>query len=533
MALVPLRPLAEKFAELFRGNEACHGIHKPAPATEGEKAKGQSFTVREPLRLDDYLAHLHGEKSIGAVPITQDGKLYFAAIDVDVYPLDPRKFLRTAKIASLPLVGFRSKSGGLHLYLFFKQAADVANVMRLVRRIRGILGLPEDTEVFPKQVKLSAGQLGNWINLPYYNAKKTERYAYDEEGNKLSLEHAIAYIEGRKTTEKDLEYAIEEVPFSDAPPCIQSTLLSGGPGQGHRNEFLFDVATYLKAKWGEDYEEALFKVNGDMDAPIPHGELLKTTIASQNKGTYAYRCKSGHLQPCCDKAECSNRRFGKGGVSNVSFERFIMVEAGETVYFKWTINGVELTFYGAAELRNQHRFIEKCIEQADVFPRELNKQQWEELLQHAFANKEVVTSVDESELSDAALWKSKFAEYLSSRPAIRAGQVEEGLVYYHEEEGTLHFKGAKLYEYFAKSKLFNDFKRGEHGDMLKQVGAEHSFLYMPEHKRTKRTWRVDLKRVQEVLNIDIDVRKLGINYIDESTGDVPIEDFTDGGEEKF
>lgn len=533
MTAVLLRPLAEKFSEFFKGNENCYGIHVPSPAVEGEKAKGKSFTKKEALGRDGYLAHLHGEQSIGIVPIRSDGTLRFAAIDVDVYPLNPIKYIRMIEAMRLPFIGFRSKSGGLHLYVFFKTDADAQVVIRLVRKVRILLGLPDTTEIFPKQTKLTGSQMGNWINLPYYKAIETERYAYDAEGGKLSLEEALHVMTMRATTERELEYALEEVPFADAPPCIQTTLLAGGAPKGHRNEFLFDVATYLKAKYGDDYEEHLIKLNETLDEPIQYAELLKTTISSQNKGTYAYRCKSAHLQPCCDKPECSNRRYGKGGVSNVSFERFIMVEGGENVYFKWTINGVELTFYGASELRNQSRFIEKCIEQADVFPRELNKQLWEELLQRTFANKEVVTCADESELSVSSLWKSKFADFLASRPAIRAGQVEEGLVFYDETDSSLHFKGAKLYEYFAKSRLFTDFKKGEHGNLLKQVGAEQAFLYMPEYKRTKRTWKVDLKRIQEALNVEIDVKRLNAAFIEDGEGEIVIEDFTDKSEDKF
>lgn len=532
MTSIRLRPQAEKFAELFSGNTTCYGLHVPESAEEGTKAKGKSFTKREALTLTHYMEHLHGESSIGVVPITQDGTVRFAVIDVDVYPMEPMQYLRTIKRANVPMVGFRSKSGGLHLYCFFKKDTEAKVAVSLLNKVRLLLGLPADTELFPKQVRLAKDQTGNWINLPYQDAANTVRYAYDENGNKLTLEQALDYIQPRLTTDKALEGTLEAVPYSDAPPCIQSLALSGGPGKGHRNEFLFDAATYLKERYGDNYEEELLRLNETLDDPIDYNELLRTTVASQNKGTYAYRCKSAHLSLVCNKDECYARKFGKESVSNVSFERFIMVE-GDSVYFKWTINGVELTFYGAAELRNQHRFIEKCIEQADVFPKELPKKQWEELLQRTFANKEVVSADEQDDLSTNALWRSKLADFLSSRPAIRPGQVEEGLVYYDEKHKVLHFRGTKLFEYFEKSRLFSDFKKGQHGHLLKKVGASHGHLYIPEAKRTKRTWKVELTRIQDELRITLDLCKLGMNYIDDNTGDVVVEDFTDETQEKF
>jgi hypothetical protein len=47
-----------------------------------------------------------------------------------------------------------------------------------------LLGLPNDVEIFPKQDALGDGELGNWINLPYFGG---DRPAYGEDGRILSL----------------------------------------------------------------------------------------------------------------------------------------------------------------------------------------------------------------------------------------------------------------------------------------------------------------------------------------------------------
>ena len=51
-------------------------------------------------------------------------------------------------------------------------------------------------EIFPKQTEIlvERGDTGNFLNLPYHGGIRGLRYAFDEDGNALSLEDFIQYV---------------------------------------------------------------------------------------------------------------------------------------------------------------------------------------------------------------------------------------------------------------------------------------------------------------------------------------------------
>ena len=83
----------------------------------------------------------------------------------------------------------RSKSGGAHVFLFTKEYVSASLMQDKLNEIRSVLGYG-GSEVFPKQRELkSKDDTGNFLNLPYFSSDKTVRYAFDGEGNSVSLEY--------------------------------------------------------------------------------------------------------------------------------------------------------------------------------------------------------------------------------------------------------------------------------------------------------------------------------------------------------
>jgi hypothetical protein len=78
----------------------------------------------------------------------------------------------------LPLVVCRSKSGGAHLFLFVNQWASAKDMQEVLRHVAAALGYG-DCEIFPKQtsLQLKRGDVGNFLNLPFYDAEEGLRYA--------------------------------------------------------------------------------------------------------------------------------------------------------------------------------------------------------------------------------------------------------------------------------------------------------------------------------------------------------------------
>jgi hypothetical protein len=159
-----------RFMQLFEGSSRGHGQFVESPARGDGKVKGDARTVPGSPNIEHYARHLYGSgPGLGIVPIREDGFCVFGAIDFDDRAVDHSQLERRVRALGLPLVVCRSKSGGAHLYHF--SAPLPAAEMRLrLQRFRASLGMPDKTEIFPKQDDLDGSAIGNWINLPYFGA---------------------------------------------------------------------------------------------------------------------------------------------------------------------------------------------------------------------------------------------------------------------------------------------------------------------------------------------------------------------------
>ena len=74
------------FQDIFCGNTQAFGQHQPDTeiVKEGEKSRGKSWTVREPLSLKHYKSHLEGKTGLGIVPLNENN-VKFVVIDIDNY----------------------------------------------------------------------------------------------------------------------------------------------------------------------------------------------------------------------------------------------------------------------------------------------------------------------------------------------------------------------------------------------------------------------------------------------------------------
>ena len=114
------------------------------------------------------------DKGIVLSPIIKPyNKCFWGAIDVDgnVYKDDAAKLDILKKIKDLPLIPCLSKSNGLHLYLFLKEAVTAKDLITVLNNLRQKLELPKSTELFPKQDG-TKDKVGNGIMLPFMKGQK-------------------------------------------------------------------------------------------------------------------------------------------------------------------------------------------------------------------------------------------------------------------------------------------------------------------------------------------------------------------------
>ena len=105
-----------RFFTLFKGSARAHGLFQIEASVEA-KQKGKAKTVRSGgAELEHWENHIKGKSGLGVIPITEENKVSWGCIDVDVYPLDIPHIVNLVEQQNFPLVVCRSKSGGAHVF---------------------------------------------------------------------------------------------------------------------------------------------------------------------------------------------------------------------------------------------------------------------------------------------------------------------------------------------------------------------------------------------------------------------------------
>ncbi|GCD56724.1 plasmid replication protein, CyRepA1 family [Acetobacter pasteurianus] len=207
---------AERMFRLFTGNPAGHGTYaneEKSPGKAKAEIKNTAQTIKTAPTIDLWQQHLDGTRPLGVVPVMPDGTCYWAGIDIDKYDLTHADIVKALVERELPGIVCRSKSGGAHILFFFSELISAATVRAKLKGIVADLGWPADTEVFPKQDKPN---IGNWLNMPYFDADKGTRYAVREDGRGLSVYQFLKTAEAGRITKAQFE-ALNAAEASPAP----------------------------------------------------------------------------------------------------------------------------------------------------------------------------------------------------------------------------------------------------------------------------------------------------------------------------
>lgn len=312
----------KRYMSLFRGNSRSYGEWDP------KKPKNRAMqTIKgQPVGYDQMKAHIDGVMGIGVVPIRDDGTCFWGALDVDNHgqdkDLDLLAIESKVKAHKLPLVVCRSKSGGAHLYLFGSEPLRADMLKTVLTQWMADLKLDGSDCIFPKQTRLvldNGGNrpLGNWINLPYFNAYNTDRYAIID-GKKCSFDLFLTNAELASVSQDDLEvyYGSEH---SEAPPCIRQALCHG-IGEGSRNEALFHITIYNRKRNPEGAREMSHAMQPELFSdPLPFYEADRT-IKSAARKSYGYLCKKEPWKGWCDKEACRKIKYG---ISETEYETLL------------------------------------------------------------------------------------------------------------------------------------------------------------------------------------------------------------------
>lgn len=508
--------LLSSYQKIFVGNTTHYGQHIYKYTDEG-KEQGDNQTIKNKLlSAKIYQDHLEGKVGLGIVPINSDSKTKFAVIDIDIYDRSLNVYIEAIERSNFPLVPFRTKSGGLHIYMFFQSFVSAKAATDLIRKMAAALSLDiltkqvknETVEIFPKQSKLAAGASGNWINMPYFNHSDAKQHAI-KDGQALSLADALVYIKENTITLTEGTEFLKDLPFSDGPPCLQSLyILNPLKMNSGRNDYLFAFGTYLKKKDEAFFEQALYEINNDLDEPLPPEEVENTILKSLRTKEYSYKCTQPPICDFCNKTECKSREYGVGRdggyFSDLEYGKMQQINLSEP-YYEWEVKTqtqdifYNMRFKNEDEIIKQDKFMQLCFRHLRYLPTKMKQSEWAKLVNQSLIELEIVIIDEGEDMSSYATFKKHLSDFLIRRKmADNIKQILSNRVFYKEKHKAYLFRGNDLIDYL-RTQGFRDFTNGEIYAHLKDMGCQDRKI-----------------RLDKITN-PINVKVLGEEAVDEYT----------------
>lgn len=381
------KPFHLVLKSVFEGNDKAYGVSSyKNEHLEGTKLEAKSFLVKSKLTDEIWKEHTDGKRSIGVLPLRNDNRIIWSAIDIDEYKIDLLDLLRKIEENNLPITLFRSKSGGAHLFVLFDNPVIARVARAAVINMSKILGFP-GVEVFPKQDRIDEDNpFGNWINIPYFNAEETTRYAIDLNGNAVSAKDFEGFINKRKVGKDALKYFIDlkpEVnqpkeqnePLKGGPPCLNQLLINGFP-PNTRNNSLFNFGVYLKKAHPDKWKEAIVKFNEKYIKPnLPKVEV-NAIVKSLDVKDYNYKCNDTPISTVCNRARCLTCQFGIRATDELpQFGRLQKYTTDPPIWKISIVDGGEIEL-STEELQSPKLFQKKAMEQLSIMPPTPKAEDW-------------------------------------------------------------------------------------------------------------------------------------------------------------
>jgi len=316
--------MERELLNLFEGNsELFITTSLTGEVDERGKHVAKTFTVHEPVTLKLWKDHLEGAQRIGIKPENGD-VVKWGCIDIDPQNykgFSEKKIVDIIREHKLPLIPARSKSGGLHLFIFLKDWTPIKDILKVLHEWNNVFF--QSLEVFP---------MNKCMNMPYFNMDATTEHAYDDNNSPVLIGRFLELAKQKTIAIEDLlKLKIKEYePESNRkqyPPCCQKLISEPWTGN-HRNDLLFNMGVLeMKKADGnltkKEVTEILLERNKQIfSTPLPEKEVISTVANSVSKKNYALKCNT----PLCDKEKCKFRNLGIGSQVPDMIEDFKDIE---------------------------------------------------------------------------------------------------------------------------------------------------------------------------------------------------------------
>jgi hypothetical protein len=531
-----MKKTAQKIFELFQGSESMHGTHgEPERDDNGVKwaIKRTARTLKGPATQKHWDDHLSGKTPLGVIPIMDNSNCHWGTIDVDEYDVDAIAVVSRVEAAKLPLVPCRSKSGGLHLFLFASEPVTAELMQGALRQIAASLGFA-GSEIFPKQTKIlvEKGDQGNWMVMPYFGGdfggKLRFQYGLKKTGAEMTLDEFVTFAEKRRLTAKQIEDLRAKLvepapakgsgkskknggaggdgkrshdtdPFFNGPPCLQH-MASGGFPDGGRNNALFHIGVFLRRAFPDDWARRVEEDNQRfMRPPLPEDEV-KSVIRSIEKKGYEYTCNNQPMASHCDSVVCRSRKFGVGaGGAYPQIESLSKLATEPPVWFV-QIPGCRIMI-DAEDIGFFRKFHTKCMNDASVCFKLITDKEWMAILGEAMKKVEIIEAAPE--IGRGGVFVELVHNFLTNRTI---GEKKEDLLrnvpWEDEEHKRFVFSLKALEDYMNRERIQPRFTRFEISRRIKDDLGGDALKLDIKSQRNVRLWQVPMSMVSRAPELD-------------------------------
>jgi len=335
--------MEEQLFKIFEGNSTLFiTTSSTGEVDERGKVQVETYTVHKPVTLKLWKDHLDGKQRIGIKP-EKDDVVKWGCIDIDPHnykDYNQKKIVDIIKEYKLPLIPARSKSGGLHLFLFLDNWYPIKDVIKKLHQWNN--DFFQAQEIFP---------MNKCLNMPYYNMNSTTEFAYNDSNTPVMIGAFLELVKLKtisldqlnKIKVKDYE---PESDWKQYPPCCQKMISEKWSGN-HRNDLLFNIGVLeMKKSDGnlskKEITNILLERNKEIfTTPLDEREVVNTVANSVSKKNYNLRCNT----PLCDKEKCKFRKLGIGSqVPDLidDFDEITFIRTPTTIEFTFNFQGEKI-----------------------------------------------------------------------------------------------------------------------------------------------------------------------------------------------
>ena len=453
--------MIKKFKEIFEGLHIGYGLTKKTNGLSGNgKINVKHVWMEQPLTDNIIENHFSGKGSnLGIVPINKNNQCKWGCIDIDEYNFNHKEFVLKLRRNHIPLIVFRSTSGGAHMYLFSKTFVEASLMRNVLINLSASLGLAvRRDKIFPQQIKIDITRKdrGNFCSLPYYNYKSGLKYAFKDDGNAATLDEFYQLYDKYSVAGhliKTIKFKLKEEAkaIKDGPPCLE-VLCSEGFPEGTRNNGLYNIGVYLKKFTPDNWEKTLEDYNIKYMKPRLSNQEVENIKKSLRKKNYNFTCRDAPINAYCNRDLCLTKKHGIGNeisaLPDISNLTKIDFKPSPTWFLSIDGNRLEIQ---TDDLMLQSRFQKACMEQLNLIIPRVTERQWTTLLRVLFATLTVIEPPESLKLH------TQLTDFLEDFTTNRAqGKQREdllrGVPYTNKEEDLCYFKWKDFWRYLERNK---------------------------------------------------------------------------------